>query len=183
MLLKGIWRQSHWNWKNGFFWDFGKKIFFSDHFFRFFYYKFENLYIDESWKKIQILLVKIKGISDARHQKRQKCEKIKQKGEHFSNTLPEWFSHISYFSYVANVSYNQRKIWYVQKNCNLEPGKMFTFFMLKNDKNAILLPFTVIFHQEYKCFLVCTLQDSKDLLKRFLKYPLLLFFGLQHCDW
>ena len=75
--------------KKCFFSDFGGKIFFSDHFFRFFFYKFEKLYIDESWGKNQILLVKIKGISDARHQKRQKCEKIKQKGEHFSNTLPE----------------------------------------------------------------------------------------------
>ena len=117
--LKDIWCQSHGNWKKWIFTDFREKIIFSDIFFRFFFYKFEKLYIDESWKKIQILLVKIKGISDARHQKRQKCEKIKQKGEHFSNTLPEWFSHISYFSYVANVSYNQRKIWYVQKNCNL----------------------------------------------------------------
>ena len=52
----------------------------------------------------------------------------------------------------------------VHKNCNLRLGKMFTFFMLETDENAILLSFTVIFHQEYQCFLERTLQDSKDLL-------------------
>ena len=37
--------------KKWFFSDFGETIFFSDHFFRFFFYKFKKLYIDESWEK------------------------------------------------------------------------------------------------------------------------------------
>jgi hypothetical protein len=112
---EGIWRQSHWFRKKYFFFTFCfKKIFLR------IFLGLKKLNIDKAiWrqaiKKIWAFSVKIKGISDIRQKRMQKCEKISPKPEQFSNPLPVWFFNISYFSHGVYISKNKGKIRNLQK--------------------------------------------------------------------
>ena len=136
-----IWPQSHQDWKKCIFWDFVKKILFSEASWANICTYVRVLYIFKSHKKIQALLVNFDGISDIGRKGWAKREKSKGEKEQFSCTLPEWFFKKLYFSYRGNISKIMGKIRLLQKRVKLCTGKLFLFIFLKNWKNGILLNF------------------------------------------
>lgn len=134
-------------------------------------------------KKNWAFSVKIKGISDIRRKRRQKCEKISPKPEQFSNPLPVWFFKISYFSHGVYISKNKGKIRNLQKTVNFCPRKVFRFSTLKNWKMAFLLNFDQIYLNKEKSFKLWVSQESWDLFKRFSKHPQIVSIGFHMSEW